>query len=219
MPAGHALHVALADDPTAVEDVPDTHSVHTAAPVNVLYLPASHAVHVLPPGPVDPALQMQLVEAELAADDQAFNGQALHVALADAPTVTEYVPAAHEVHTAAPVNVLYLPAAHDVHVVPSGPLDPASQVQLVTAELPAGELEFEGQALHAAIADAPTSVEYVLAEQSVHCALPAALLYFPYPHAMQVSPFCPLKPGSHSQALLDVLAVYEREFVGHVEHA
>ncbi len=43
---GQALHVELAEAPTAVEYVPAAQSVHVAFPVNVLYLPATHAMHV-----------------------------------------------------------------------------------------------------------------------------------------------------------------------------
>ena len=37
---------------------PAGHAVHAAGPVAFLYLPASHAVHVPPLGPVYPALQV-----------------------------------------------------------------------------------------------------------------------------------------------------------------
>ena len=55
---------------------------------------------------------------------------------------------------------------------PAGPENPALQVQFVKAALPAGEVEFDGQALHVELAEAPTSVEYVPAPQSVHRAAP-----------------------------------------------
>jgi hypothetical protein len=41
-------------------------------------------------------------------------------------------------------------------------------VQLVKAVLPAGELEFDGQARHVEFAEAPTAVDYVPVPQSVH---------------------------------------------------
>jgi hypothetical protein len=50
-------------------------------------------------------------------------------------------------HWDEPVDTLYFPAMHGAHVPPSGPDEPALQVQLVKAPLPAGELEFDGQAL------------------------------------------------------------------------
>ena len=43
------------------------HAVHAAGPVAFLYLPASHAVHVPPLGPVYPALHAQSPLASLAA--------------------------------------------------------------------------------------------------------------------------------------------------------
>ena len=41
----------------------------------------------------------------------------------------------------------------------SGSVHPALQVQFVKAELPTGELEFDGQALHVMLDEAPNSVE------------------------------------------------------------
>ena len=43
------------------------HAVHAAGPVASLYLPASHAVHVPPLGPVYPALHAQFPLVSLAA--------------------------------------------------------------------------------------------------------------------------------------------------------
>jgi hypothetical protein len=52
------------------------------------------------------------------------------------------------VQAADPVDVLYFPATHAAHGPPFGPVDPALQVQLVKAALPAGELELVGQVVH-----------------------------------------------------------------------
>jgi hypothetical protein len=90
---------------------------------------------------VHPALQMQLVKAALPAGELEFDGQALHVELAEDPTAVEYVPAAQSLQTAEPVDALYLPASHAVHVPPSGPENPALQVQFVKEVLPTGALE------------------------------------------------------------------------------
>ena len=80
-------------------------------------------------------------------------------------------------------------------------------MQFVKAALLGGELEFDGQAVHVKLAEAPTAVEYVPPAQSEQAAavvapvtlpyLPAgqpahvlaavALLYLPAPHAVQVS--------------------------------
>ena len=59
------------------------------------------------------------------------------------------------------------------------------QVQFVKAALPAGELEFVGQALHV---EAPTAVEYFPVPQSVHAVTddePLMTEYLPAAHAMQ----------------------------------
>ncbi len=54
-------------DPVADLGVSLGQSVHGADPVNVLYFPATHAVH---PGPDEPALQVQVVKAPLPASVQ-----------------------------------------------------------------------------------------------------------------------------------------------------
>ncbi len=175
---GQTLHVELADAPTAVEYVPVPQSVHRDDPLNALYFPATHAVHVPPSGPVHPVLQVQLVKAALPAGELEFDGQPIHIEL----DPLEYVPAPQSVHTADPVDTLYFPVTHAVHVPPSGPVHPVLQVQLVKAALPAGELEFDGQTLHVEL----TAVEYVPAPQSVHSADPVDALYFPATHAVHV---------------------------------
>ena len=43
-------------------------------------------------------------------------------------------------------------------------------MQLVEVELPAGEVEFDGQVMHVELAEDPTAVEYVPAAQSVQTA-------------------------------------------------
>jgi hypothetical protein len=55
------------------------------------------------------------------------------------------------------------------------------QVQFVKAALPAGELEFDGQAMHVEVDVAPTAVEYVPAPQLVHRAAPVPVEYVPFP--------------------------------------
>ena len=60
VPVGQFEQVFSVKAPTAVEYVPVPQSVHTAAPVDVLYFPATHAAHVPPFGPVEPVLQVQL---------------------------------------------------------------------------------------------------------------------------------------------------------------
>ncbi len=58
------------------------------------------------------------------------------------------LPAPQSVQAAHPAASLYLPATHCVHVPPAGPEDPALQVQLVWAGLPAVESESDGQEVH-----------------------------------------------------------------------
>jgi hypothetical protein len=87
-----------------------------------------------------------------------FDGQALHVELAEAPTAVEYVPAAQSEQVAVPVNVLYLPATHAVHVPPSGPVDPALQVHAVKEVLPIGALEVS------AVKSTPRTMRSAMAE-------------------------------------------------------
>ena len=89
------------DVPLSVEYVPGAHGMHWAAPVDALNHPATHGAHAPPLGPEEPALQMQLVKAELRADEWEFVGQAMHCC--------------------GPVDALYFPASHGAHVLPSGP--------------------------------------------------------------------------------------------------
>ena len=72
----------------------------------------------------------------------------------------------HSVHTALPMIDLYLPAAHAEHTPPSGPVNPTLQV------------------LHADSSVAPVVVVNFANVQSVHAAVPLAILYFPVTHAV-----------------------------------
>lgn len=53
--------------PVAVEYVPARQSEHAKEPVALLYLPATHGAHVLPSGPVEPALHLHAASIELPA--------------------------------------------------------------------------------------------------------------------------------------------------------
>ena len=57
--AGQLRQVPIAVAPVAAEYVPAPQSVHAAAPVTILYFPATHCTHVPPLGPVNPRLQRQ----------------------------------------------------------------------------------------------------------------------------------------------------------------
>ncbi len=241
--SGHARQVDDAVGLTAVEYFPAPQCLQIVDPVDTLYFPAKHAVQAPPSGPVEPALQVQLVEAELPTGEMESCGQALHVELAEAPTgveyfpasqsvhasdpvevlyfpathavhvfpsgpVVEYFPASQSVHASDPVEVLYFPATHAVHVPPSGPVDPALQVQAV---LPAGELEFDGQALHVELAEAPSGVEYFPASQSMHASDPVEALYLPATHAVHVPPSGPVDPALQVQLVEAELPTGEME--------
>jgi hypothetical protein len=104
---------------------------------------------------------VQFVKAALPAGELEFDGQVMHV---EAPTAVEYVPPAQSEHLPSVMaevafDALYFPATHAVHVPPLGPVHPALQVQFVKDALPAGEVEFDGQAMHVELAVAPTAIE------------------------------------------------------------
>ena len=110
-------------------------AVHSAAPFDSVYPPATHAAQLPPSGPEKPTLQVQ---NELPSDELEFDGQTVHDASADlpscspylpapqswqveiseAPTAVEYFPIPQTVQTAGPVDPLYLPLSHDVHPDP-----------------------------------------------------------------------------------------------------
>jgi hypothetical protein len=69
------------------------------------------------------------------------------------------------VHAADPVNALYFPATHAEHVPPSGPENPALQVQSVKEVLPAGALEVPAvkstpRTMRSAIAEVASVLRY-----------------------------------------------------------
>jgi len=95
---------------------------------------------------------------------------------------------------------------------------PALHVQLLAAELALGELELAGHARHAVAFVAPVVVEYVPAAQSVHVALPIAVLYFPGTQAVQGPPSGPVNPTlqpTDTQELTLELPTADVEPVGH----
>jgi hypothetical protein len=195
---GQTRHVEITEDPTAVEYVPAAQSEQVAVPVNALYCPATHAAHGSPFGPVDPALQVQFAKAALPEGELEFDGQTLHVKLAEASTAVEYVPATQSKQVAVPVNTLYFPPTHAEQVPPSGPENPASQVQLVKYKLPTGELEFDGQ--------------------SMHVVVPFNALYCPATHAAHGPPFGPVDPALQVQLVKAALPEGELEFDGQTKH-
>jgi hypothetical protein len=177
--------------PTPSELLPDSQSRHAVAPSRDANLPPAHSMHVFSvkaPTSLENLPTSQVVHGTDPCDSLYF--PASHSAHDEPPDVIEYVPAPQSMHRADPVDVLYVPAVHAVHSPPSGPEEPALQVQLVKAELPPGELEFVGQVTHVDIA--VTAVEYVPAPQSVQLADPVDSLFFPATHAVHVPPSVPV---------------------------
>jgi len=98
-----ATHAASAEAPVVVNIVSAAQSVHTALPLVVLYLPATHEVHVPPSGPVNPTLHVQAARAELEVGELEYAGQLVHDAV---PDVLLYFSASHAVHEFAAGHVV-----------------------------------------------------------------------------------------------------------------
>ena len=143
---------------------------------------------------------MHAARAELASGELELPGHVAQAVASVAPTVVEYVAAAQSAQTALPVSILYFPATHTEQTPPSGPVNPTSQVHAARAELAKGELALPGHVRQVAASVAPTAVEYVAAAQSVHTALPVAILCLPAVHAEHTPPSGPVKPALHVQA-------------------
>ena len=82
-------------------------TAHGRDPVTDLYVPAGHAVHSPPSGPVYPVLHLQSVKALLPAGELEPVGQSEHCAL---PVMSLYVPSTHAVQSL-PLLSVY-PALH-----------------------------------------------------------------------------------------------------------
>jgi len=230
---GHVRQVAAAVAAVTPEYVPAPQDVHPAVPLAILYVPAAHGEHTPPSGPVDPALQVQSATASLELGELELPGHVRQAAAAVAADVAEYVPTPQDVHPALPLAILYVPAAHGEHTPPSGPVNPALQVQAVIAELKLGELKLPGHVWQVAAAVAPVEAEYVPAPHGVQAALPLSILYVPAAHGEHTSPsgpvnpalqgssphgppFGPIYPVLQVQAVTAELAVGELELPGHV---
>jgi len=161
---------------------PEGHAPHAALPVASLYVPAPHPVQGPPSPPVYPKEQMH---ATLPVTD-AFEPDG-HVEQSAVPTVAAYLPTGHGEHAAAPMPLVYVPASHAVQRPPlaASPVNPAGHSQRM---LPPTDTALLGQLLHTAE--------------------PVIFLYVPAVHAAQLPPLAaasPVKPGAHSQLLIDVL--------------
>ena len=121
-------------------------------------------------------------------------------------------------HATLPLVVLYLPATHVEQTPPSGPVNPALQVQAAITELDATELEFNGHDTHVAEAVAPTVNEYVPPAQSKQAPDPLTSLYLPATHAEHVPPFAPVYPTLHEHEALTELEIGAFEFKGQDKH-
>ncbi len=183
-PPPHEVQTLKTVAPVAPDHVPTAQFVHAALPPFVLYLPATHAVHVAPFAPVNPTLQKQAVIAVLEICAFAFAGHDEHVDEALAPTAAENFASAQSVHASLPGQILYLPATHAAHVAPFAPVNPALHEQAATAELETGAFAFAGHAEHVDEALVPATAENFPASQSVHAALPLLVLYLPATHAL-----------------------------------
>jgi len=106
-PAGHAVH----EDAALAEYVFAGHTLHAAVPDAALNVPAAHATHGPPFGPVYPGLHKQSPMLVLPNDEFAFAVQLVHAAL---PFVGLYVPVGHIAHwpLEAPKSSPVYPALH-----------------------------------------------------------------------------------------------------------
>ena len=153
--------------------MPPPQLVHAIEPVVVLYVPATHAVHGPPFGPVVPMLQIHSVIPLLAESELEKEGHATQADSTVAPTFVEYFPAAQSVQTALPVAILYFPATQPVQA-PLGPVKPGSQsgagaapaTHIALDVLAAGEVMPAGQLKH--VSPEVSVVLYVPGKQAVH---------------------------------------------------
>jgi hypothetical protein len=132
--AGHVRHAGMA---LQLANEPAGHVVQSALPAGFA-LPGAHAAHAKGSASArKPAAQVQLARVVEPVSEVLSAGQAAH-ALEPAPA---YAAAGHCWHAAEPAADLNVPASHGAHGPPSGPLDPASQVQLVcTTPGPTGRI-------------------------------------------------------------------------------
>lgn len=172
--------------------MPASHETHNVVPATSLYVPATHGVHVPPSGPVAPGSHVQAVNTKLASSEFECAGHAAQVRLLLAPACTEYEPLAQAVHTSGPGPALYFPVAHCVQEPPSGPVEPALQVQAVASLLPSTEFERSAHARHASAWTAPMAAKYVPAPQSIQSWGPLRSLYFPAAHCTHKKPLFPV---------------------------
>jgi len=89
-------------------------------------------------------------------------------------------------------------------------------VQFVTEWLPAEELDWRGQAVHAML---PRASLYVPGGHAAHNVFPVPVLYAPAGQGAQTCLSQPVKSGSHVQSSFAVPATAELEFKGQLEQS
>ena len=130
------------------EYFPLEHGVHSAVPFVSLYVPALHARHASPFGPVYPWLHEQLTTLPLPAGEYVKEGQSAHVSAELCPVRSEYVPCTHGEHAIEPLTPLYVPTGQAEQTPPSSPVYPTLQMQLLLFLLPGSEYANVGHIRH-----------------------------------------------------------------------
>ena len=93
---------------------------------------------------------------------------------------------------------------HAAHVIPSGPVYPLLQVQLINIELPSAERVYAGHWLHVDSSISPVPDEYFPSEHCEHDDDPFTSLYVPAGQSLHVeAPYGRYLPAKHPQELLE----------------
>eukprot|EP00961_Rhodomonas_salina_P050515 678341-Rhodomonas_salina.1 len=135
LPAGHATHAVPA---STFRYVPAVQSEHGADPFMSLYVPAPHAAHEPPSGPMYPALHKHPCTDVVLGRELEAAGHAKH----DVPAITlRYVPSSQARHGVEPLTALKNPSLHALHADPSAPSNPLLHRQSVMVSLISAEDE------------------------------------------------------------------------------
>ena len=196
---------ALADTaPVAEEYFPTPQSMHVLfefAPTAGEYLPTPQFTHVL--------------LAELPVTVEYFPAtQSTQLLDAEAPVLARYLPVSQSVHVVLPFTVLYFPAAQGEHISPSGPVNPALQIQLLRVDDPLRDSVPTGHSKQYMLLLAPSVNEYVLMAQLVQALsvdAPVSTRNFPAGQLKQFeAPDCVeyLPPTQSTQVLVPLVSAY-----------
>jgi hypothetical protein len=225
LPATQSRHVVLDVEPVVVEYLPLGHREQDVDPFTSLNVPASHASHSPPFGPVYPASQTQSVASELPTSETVYAGHSLQLVAEVPPSSVEYLPLGHREQDVDPLTSLNFPVSHVLHSPPFAPVYPTSQTQSVVSELPASETACAGQSWQADIEvaavlfeyfpsgqfqhnsweEAASVAEYFPAEHCVHGIDPLTCLYVPAAHLVHSPPSCPEYPTLQTQWVIILL--------------